>query len=795
MACPVSVEFGDSTSLYEYESTELVRYLHSLPRLGISKDLEDFLNGEEDSASYLFGVCVWSIVLSIILTIYLIVLYRCGTTPSSAKRHQQRSRAIQRVNLKRLKEGSKPQDTTLNRGFLREDDDDRELPPDPPTQDHHQQQQSERFSIKSLIYEKRPPINHSPPDMLNVNESVLGTSGLYCEDEAAEKEGLDLYFEGVVDFEEQSFPATTTSNFLFQDDATDASVDKMLLDLQAADPTATLPQSKFISRAASRKRLLESYFTSLMNTSTSMLTWNVFGVSADPQTEYPALATTPPPPPSKNPNRKIRVGNYKIRPRQAWTFAQVFASPREEHEDGSAFQPQKKQRNFDNDSSIESSISAANQSKDDDNRNPEIPSNSIKMKQLKASPPKTEASTAPRSIGSSRLGLLPRISFRSSRRSYDVAFLLQRFRILTVVAGSILLLSTMLLITKGIVQLDAQADSVANAWKQLQWSSMETSNVLENLQALQPSLLDDTAEVFRLLDQYCPAIRLGICNDDEDLLDCNIEGIPLERSWESWLAYQMQPQNVVDWMQAPNWTAVQADLELFSSIPVEETLDNWSSTLAASTICSILQFVLVFLIMWSIAMPKYQFDFQEYFISTSPAFPWLFWLLTLASWIFAIVFLLGSIIASDACVESPATVTATLFFGNGTNDSDYKSFLPTTFWEYYLDGCPLDVYPSVVQTEVSRWAALLPPTNALNDALKSLSVAEYDILCTADGSNIILGDLQSAISDLSSELCEVTQTMVSLREMLQCQNWYPHYQTMAYESACQFATDGIGWAA
>jgi hypothetical protein len=796
MACPVSLEFRDSTSLFEYESTELVQYIHSLPRFGISKDLEEFIN--DDESSYLLGVSTWSIVLSIVLTMYLVILYICNPSPSSVKQQrrqqqqqqqqqqQHRSRRPQTGNLKRL--NYQPQDVTLNRAFFDEEDDRK---PDPDIPEQQQQAENDRFSIKSLIDEKRPPFRH-PSDIMNVSDSVLGSSCLCFEEQEAEKEDLKLFFEGVIDDDdEDSFPETTTSNFLFQDDATEGSTDKNLVALQEADPTATLPKSKFISRAASRKRLLESYFASIMNTST-MLTWNLFGVNYNSQREYPAL-----PPAAITSTKQKKTRNHASRPRQTWTFAQVFSSPRAEEDDGSTFQPQKKKRNQ-IDSSIDSSRSAANHQDDDNNPNEEPSSDSLVDKQLEADTPKTATSSPCNNVAPHHpprrppRWLLPKTTIRNPRHNWNGTLLLQRFRILTVIAGSILMLSAMLLITKGVLQLDAQAESMTKEWQQLRWSSMETKGIIDTLQQLQPSLYEETLTVYRLLDQHCPAIRTDICSEDQN---CNVKGIPLESNWEALLDSQIQPRNVLNWIQAPNWTSAQADLDRFESMPVETTLDSWRWALAASTICNILLFVLVFLILWAIAMPKCQFTFQEYFISTSPAFPWLFWLLTLAGWAFAILFLVGSFVASDACVESPSAITAKLFLGNGTHGSGYESFLPTTFWEYYLEGCPLDAYPSTVQDEVSKWAVLIPPTNALNQALNELSEAEFDILCTTDGGNMLLNDLQAAVSTLSWQLCGVTQSMVSLREMLRCKWWYPHFQSMAYKSTCLSGTEGIGWAA
>ena len=51
-------------------------------------------------------------------------------------------------------------------------------------------------------------------------------------------------------------------------------------------------------------------------------------------------------------------------------------------------------------------------------------------------------------------------------------------------------------------------------------------------------------------------------------------------------------------------------------------------------------------------MPNRQFAWQRQFFFHGRFFPWLFWFLTLVAWIFAIVFLVGTFAAADACIES-----------------------------------------------------------------------------------------------------------------------------------------------
>jgi hypothetical protein len=716
VSCPFRLGFTDSTSLYTYESSNTVQYIHNLPRFGISSDLETFLgDGSGSDDLYIVGVFIWSIVLSLILIIYLLMLW-IRIEKNSSERYQP-----QVENMKFATSSDE-----LNRGFLGEESDE------------------VKAIMDEIVNEEQPQIQRNDP-----NDSLLGSSGLYLEDEEEQCGNVEDLFSSLEDMEESSFPgrASVASSFLFFNDSTDSAERVIPKDeLKEIDPGATLPRSHFTSRAASRKRLLESYFSSLKNPST-MVSWSLFG------THYQH-------------DREV--------------------------DDRSTFQLQKKQ------SIVEVSRDASEFTADQDN-DIDPPQRIRKENTSGADRPSTMTSKIHNSGEIKFARITPNrhleSSIHNSRYNYThAALLLQRFRIATVLAGCLLIISSMLLITNGVLRLDAEAQNTTEEWKKLKFSAMETKGSVKQFQEHQSVILQQTFEVYYLLSDHCPGIRTNICSLKNNTFTCNIKGIPLETDWQIWLRHNIYPSSIIEFGEALDWTSAQADLQRFEQAPFEEALDAWRKALSTALVGCIFLSILVFLILWSIAFPDLQFRYQKYFISESPyAFPLIYWFLMIAGWVFGIAFLVVALVTADACADSPSSIIATLFFGNET-DNQYYSFLPKTYWSYYLAGCPEQMYPyNIAQEQISKWGDLIPPTAALSNALKvqsQLSGTTSQLTCNSNTTD----DLEQAVAILELQLCEATQIFVSLRLQLSCNRWYPHYQSIVYESVCSKGCQSLGWA-
>ena len=378
---------------------------------------------------------------------------------------------------------------------------------------------------------------------------------------------------------------------------------------------------------------------------------------------------------------------------------------------------------------------------------------------------------------------------------------MQCFRILVVLLSTLLIVSSLLFTLNGVVNLNEQTSSIQQSWQQdIQDKANQLDEFLQSLQQLQNSVLQQTWNIWQLLDQSCPLVadkrgnsslttRL-IVDEDEDnggicgtSYVCNVTGLPLEDEWRDWLQFA-RPDNVANLYEGENWTAVRIDLDRLFELDeddndrdaqrskgnTENKLEGSFQNIIINTstgmyfrwalwttcACNCFLGLLALVIM---AGTSLDFNFLD-----ARWFGLIFWLFVFLAWVFATVFWIGTLVASDACsggtnsAEGMTNTPNPVAFALLENSVQPDSFL-ANYWEYYLGGCRTEEYPSAVNDQVWLWSTLLPPTQRLANALESLDAIEFAQSCGS-----AMSPLSNAASVLSLQLCMVTQSMVSRKK-------------------------------
>lgn len=778
-SCPVELDFSDSTPLNHYEASSLVEYLNTWPRFGFPKEFPASLflkdKGNNDDGylplPYLTGIFMWSCIFSSLLIIYILILLAYNSHPTFSKRrhageilhqidHSSESKSGQRERSQLAhKQKQMDQEKAHWSKTLRDrtNSADEGLSAYHQHGHHPQNPMTLRIGRNDIESHEDIPYNTHRPEEFRCQNS---------------EGNLDLHDE-VDGGNVQVYNQLDSEHILRHLQATEIS------------SLATLPQSQFISPSVSRKRLLEAYFDSIMNTST-MLKLGWFSENEEGNRPQPN-------------QRNLRVAkghtpnDEAFKARQRWTFEQVFAPPRQEDDDGSAFQPPVQTRTFSIDSGSESFACESQNIASRVQEGMEVDENIS---------PKT-AATASSGSNSSGRQLGTAFTFKGVRSKRQGGSMVRSsiqehepdscFQILTLFAGFMLLLFVILLCSDGLLPLGLQSDSIMEDWHKVMFSSLETKKIIQDVQQVQSLIYDRSVLLHRTLDRSCPAVRPSLCTQVGDSYSCNVRGIPLHEFWDIFLDIGIQPTNITTRAQETyNWTLANQDLHTLSALPLERSLNVWKWILRAAGICNAILLGLILLVLWSVAVPNLQCAIQNDFVRKSRAFVWLFWIATFCVWVVAIASLAGTFVLSDFCVQSPADHTVDLLFGNEATASG-QSFLSQEFWKYHIDGCPAEEYPDSFQTEIEKWSDMLGPAKNLQDALEILPAAQFELVCGADRSQ--LQDLQLATSHLEAELCTIVQTLASLRRSLKCANWYPHFESIVYESVCEHGTFGVGWTA
>ncbi|CAJ1962667.1 unnamed protein product [Cylindrotheca closterium] len=718
--CPVEFDFRDSSSLYEYEASELVEYIHSWPRFGISKEfpVSLFTENEDDgsdanlSVSYLTGVFMWSFIFSSVLIIYMLILSAYNVLYSGSNGSQTAEGRVEDVQI-----------------------------------DQSKLQQKKGKQLQLQNKEGQAYIQEKLHDK--------GSASL-----SARLSGVDE------DHNVQEHNQPESEHILRQ--------------LQTKDAPAALPQSQFISPTVSRKRLLEAYFDSIMSTSTMLKSGltdgSLEGVRQQQNERCLRIATSHPSDVQSN------------KTRQRWTFSKVFTSPREEDDDDdSTFQPPRRAQIF----GIEDRTIAFN---DKVSRAHEVHCSESHQTDDREISPRTAATGSSGSDFDDQQVDPASIHRAIKRQSADQESEPGScFKMLTLLSGFMLLLFSCLLCSDGLLPLGIQSDLMIEEWHNVIYSAIETEQIVNDVQDLQSSLYKGSTLLIQTLNMSCPSVQPSLCVEVGDSYTCNVTGIPLHENWEVLLDIGMWPMNITTRSQETyNWNLANHDLTYLTTMPFETVLKAWQWILRAVAICNATLFFLALLVLWSIAIPKRQHAVQDTFVRQSRTFFVLFWISTVLIWIFAIMSLAGTFVLSDFCIQSPSENTIELMFSNTTNAG--QSFLSKEFWNYHIDGCPLEEYPDSLQEEIVNWSSRLGPTRDLHDALRKIPTTQFELICGA-GSGELSYDLRFATSYIQTEICSLVQTLTSLRLVLECKRWSPQFESIVYQGVCEHGTNEAGWTA
>jgi hypothetical protein len=107
----------------------------------------------------------------------------------------------------------------------------------------------------------------------------------------------------------------------------------------------------------------------------------------------------------------------------------------------------------------------------------------------------------------------------------------------------------------------------------------------------------------------------------------------------------------------------------------------------------------------------------------------------------------------------------------------------------YEKGCPEDKPPTELGNYISTIADALP---GLEQVFRTFQGGAAEIFKVCGGQPNLLEAAGDSATDL---LCRVGELLVDLRSYLACDNWYPLYETLAYETVCYSGTEGFAWVA
>mmetsp|Transcript_57332 Transcript_57332/g.170994 ORF Transcript_57332/g.170994 Transcript_57332/m.170994 type:complete len:356 (-) Transcript_57332:206-1273(-) len=157
-------------------------------------------------------------------------------------------------------------------------------------------------------------------------------------------------------------------------------------------------------------------------------------------------------------------------------------------------------------------------------------------------------------------------------------------------------------------------------------------------------------------------------------------------------------------------------------------------------------------------------------------------------WLFATIFILGALMSSDFCVDSPDPKVKIIM---ESYLSDNFSSLAFGFIAYYVSGCKEHLKPD--QMEDLSWALrnLLSGVHGLINLIGSVPTDELAALCQINGTDA--SRVNNASFSLDSQLHTYADLLQDTRQVFFCENFNPIYTRLTHNALCYNGTRALAW--
>ncbi len=401
-------------------------------------------------------------------------------------------------------------------------------------------------------------------------------------------------------------------------------------------------------------------------------------------------------------------------------------------------------------------------------------------------------------------------------------------RMIVVLSCSLILISVMLCIAMGISQLYEFQNTIKSQFDFLVNEIMNTFAAFDSteLYLLLSELVAKKEMVYFDLDDYCPEISTSLCDYNFRSSSCNLEGVPLEESWEELLVASDRISQVNPNDPLLNWliNGREYSLDVFPLLRkgLLSELKKWNLYLSVETAACVGMALLALSIFvtlmheltgkcWQykrekpshLPLGKNKYSAQPlgtFSFCSGRAFAVIFWSLFLSTWIIGMSFSIARGTIVDICnSDQPSFIFADQFAHWHekvvTVDSDLSDFLKQQF--QYCEGVSLQkekriAVPNALTNRIETLARLVEPIQAITDGLLDPSFSgSFQDTC---GSDSVL--ISRAIDDMGAQLCNDAQFASNIYlDLMSCHHssWVPLYESLVNDTICSTGLQGVTW--
>jgi hypothetical protein len=257
-------------------------------------------------------------------------------------------------------------------------------------------------------------------------------------------------------------------------------------------------------------------------------------------------------------------------------------------------------------------------------------------------------------------------------------------RVIVLFAGTSIVISATLMMGKGVSSLTETSDCGRNVIDYASNLIQQGIGLIDKFLDIKNQAETDMERLLTATNKFCPNIQIPLsCKDILNGRDCDLEGIPYESVVEEVIQEYVHGTSglVVVFEEITNFRAdLETMLDTATDMDKKAATFNWAfwCSAAYNLAVAVLSFAIMVgvLLAWYNELPRIFYYFRAIFIVP------LFITLVQFSWIFSMVFVIGSMALADTCVDSPDGKILNVL---NSLRGDISSII-TDFLVYYISG-------------------------------------------------------------------------------------------------------------
>jgi hypothetical protein len=359
---------------------------------------------------------------------------------------------------------------------------------------------------------------------------------------------------------------------------------------------------------------------------------------------------------------------------------------------------------------------------------------------------------------------------------------LRRARIAVLICSLGITISVVIMLTQGIQSLKTASNDALDGIVKAQSLTNEGISLLDDFITRQNAALNASRALVEEFNSYCPSVREEICINVTTDPICNFTDIPFADELEAFITTYRD----VVYRRLNN---SRADLIDFGNLldKLHSKADNYYWAFIAASVFAGLLLGLNLFVAYGVIIAwrkKSRTNFLRKVLALLRH--WLlvptFVFFVVMSWIFSMVFVIGSITSADFCVDSPDDRVATLLVKEG----NFKGSWVLELLLYYITGCSVDIVPMDLVDHIIQISGVFKALVALVGQLASAAVDVFQEQCGTDPALY-----QAAATALEGRICNLGQTVVDVQNYFSCENWRPLYTIVTYNAVCYNSNEGF----